>query len=192
MVTLLVFSRQNFHGQISNANSTHVESGRSSVPFVSRLIVLKGHRRLSTYANFSERKKEKKEKEKNRNLKTSGCIIQVWSANFENRALNHQQLNAIDQFGGSWTPDKYTISQRLNVVLSLAILRNSVEEINICVRGILTIYLHWTKLWVKQLHNFWPIHLFHNGGQIKYSFVLMLISLTRLATMYKIQRKFCS
>ena len=34
------------------------------------------------------------------------------------------------------------------------------------------------------------IDLFHNGGQIKYSFVLMLISLTRLATMYKIQRKF--
>ena len=36
------------------------------------------------------------------------------------------------------------------------------------------------------------IDLFHNGGQIKYSFVLMLISLTRLATMCKIQRKFCS
>ena len=34
------------------------------------------------------------------------------------------------------------------------------------------------------------IDLFHNGGQIKYSFVLMLISLSNLAAMCKIQKNF--
>ena len=40
---------------------------------------------------------------------------------------------------------------------------------------------------------FYPteIDLFHNGGQIKYSFVLMLISLTSLATMSKFQKNIC-
>jgi len=32
------------------------------------------------------------------------------------------------------------------------------------------------------------IDLFHNGDQIQYSFVLMLISLTNLAAMHKIQK----
>ena len=36
------------------------------------------------------------------------------------------------------------------------------------------------------------IDLFHNGGQIKYSFVLMLISLSNLAAMCKIQKNFCA
>ena len=36
-----------------------------------------------------------------------------------------------------------------------------------------------------------PIELFHNGGQIKYSFVLMLISLTSLATTSKFQKNIC-
>ena len=35
------------------------------------------------------------------------------------------------------------------------------------------------------------IGLFHNGGQIKYSFVLMLISLTSLATTSKFQTNIC-
>ena len=35
------------------------------------------------------------------------------------------------------------------------------------------------------------IDLFHNGGQIKYSFVLMLISLSSLATTSKFQKNFC-
>ena len=35
------------------------------------------------------------------------------------------------------------------------------------------------------------IHLFHNGGQIKYSFVLMLISPTSLATTSKFQKNIC-
>ena len=34
------------------------------------------------------------------------------------------------------------------------------------------------------------IDLFHNGGQIKYSFVLMLINLSNLAAMCKIQKNF--
>ena len=36
------------------------------------------------------------------------------------------------------------------------------------------------------------IDLFHNGGQIKYSFVLMLISLSNLAAMCKIQKNVCA
>ena len=36
-----------------------------------------------------------------------------------------------------------------------------------------------------------PIELFHNGGQITYSFVLMLISLTSLATTSKFQKNIC-
>ena len=36
-----------------------------------------------------------------------------------------------------------------------------------------------------------PIDLFHNGGQIKYSFVLMLISPTSLATKSKFQKNIC-
>ena len=36
------------------------------------------------------------------------------------------------------------------------------------------------------------IDLFHNGGQIKYSFVLMLISLSNLVAMCKIQKNFCA
>ena len=35
------------------------------------------------------------------------------------------------------------------------------------------------------------IDLFHNGGQIKYSFVLMPVSLTSLATTSKFQKNFC-
>ena len=35
------------------------------------------------------------------------------------------------------------------------------------------------------------IDLFHNGGQVKYCFVLMLISLTSLATTSKSQKNFC-
>ena len=35
------------------------------------------------------------------------------------------------------------------------------------------------------------IDLFHNGGQIKYSFVLMLISLTSLAMTSKFQKNIC-
>ena len=35
------------------------------------------------------------------------------------------------------------------------------------------------------------IDLFHNGGQIKYSFVLMLISPTSLATKSKFQKNIC-
>ena len=35
------------------------------------------------------------------------------------------------------------------------------------------------------------IDLFHNGGQIKYSFVLMLISLTSLVTTSKFQKNIC-
>ena len=31
---------------------------------------------------------------------------------------------------------------------------------------------------------------FHNGGQIKYSFVLMLVSLSNIAAMCKIQKNF--
>ena len=40
---------------------------------------------------------------------------------------------------------------------------------------------------------FYPaeIDLFHNGGQIKYSFVLMLLCLTSLATMSKFQKNIC-
>ena len=38
---------------------------------------------------------------------------------------------------------------------------------------------------------FYTIDLFHNGGQIKYSFVLMLISLTGLATTSKFQKNIC-
>ena len=36
------------------------------------------------------------------------------------------------------------------------------------------------------------IDLFHNGGQINYSFVLMLISPTNLATTSKFQKNICS
>ena len=36
------------------------------------------------------------------------------------------------------------------------------------------------------------IDLFHNGGQIKYSFVSILISLSNLAAMSKIQKNFCA
>ena len=36
------------------------------------------------------------------------------------------------------------------------------------------------------------IDLFNNGGQIKYSFVLMLISLSSLATTSKFQKNFVS
>ena len=35
------------------------------------------------------------------------------------------------------------------------------------------------------------IDLFHNGGQIKYSFVLVLISPTNLATKSKFQKNIC-
>ena len=35
------------------------------------------------------------------------------------------------------------------------------------------------------------IELFHNGGQIKYSYVLMLISPSRLAKVSTIQKNFC-
>ena len=43
------------------------------------------------------------------------------------------------------------------------------------------------------LNVFYPaeIDLFHNGGQIKYSFVLMLISLTSLSTTSKFQKNIC-
>ena len=37
----------------------------------------------------------------------------------------------------------------------------------------------------------WPIDFFHNGGQIKYSFVLMLISPTSLVTASKFQKNIC-
>ena len=37
----------------------------------------------------------------------------------------------------------------------------------------------------------WCIDLFHNGGQINYSFVLMLISPTNLATTSKFQKNIC-
>ena len=36
-----------------------------------------------------------------------------------------------------------------------------------------------------------PIGLFHNGDQIKYSFVLMLISLSSLAMMSKFENNIC-
>ena len=39
--------------------------------------------------------------------------------------------------------------------------------------------------------NFIPIDLFHNGGQIKYSFVLMVISPISLSTTSKFQKNVC-
>ena len=47
--------------------------------------------------------------------------------------------------------------------------------------------LAFALLWVQT----GAIDLFHNGGRIKYSFVLMLISLTSLATTSKFQKDIC-
>ena len=44
---------------------------------------------------------------------------------------------------------------------------------------------------LKKREKGFRIDLFHNGDQIKYSFVLMLISLTGLATMSKFQKNIC-
>ena len=43
---------------------------------------------------------------------------------------------------------------------------------------------------LQRIAYVYSIDLFHNGGQIKYSFVLMLISLSNLAAMCKIQKNF--
>ena len=42
--------------------------------------------------------------------------------------------------------------------------------------------------WASSCNN---IDLFHNGGQMKYSFVLMLIGPTSLATTSKFQKNIC-
>ena len=44
---------------------------------------------------------------------------------------------------------------------------------------------------VLQVARFKVIDLFHNGGQIKYSFVLMLISPTSLPTTSTFQKNIC-
>ena len=48
-----------------------------------------------------------------------------------------------------------------------------------------------TTYFLRIVLNRAKIDLFHNGGQINYSFVLMLISPTNLATTSKFQKNIC-
>ena len=93
---------------------------------------------------------------------------------------------------------KYYTSRWVTVCLIIHTVMYLVNSLRLQTATKLVILLFLTKLLCSwqfskflKVVNSYNIDLFHNGGQIKYSFVLMLISLTSLITTSKFQKNIC-